>query len=537
MVNTFVIVFVGGSQELAANIKQELLANVEYADSEPAEIYFEGWQVFAFTTWPEAEAFLPNVIDAVIVDLAAEDVGAFKEYFKRFEHVIHKLAPLHSEAEAPLAAELKLSITFNPQVEDFLPHLLKLDTELMQLISQEFTTFDRDSSGFIDLQELKDISRQLGQELSDVELETALSELDLNQDGKISLEEFTQWWKSGRKGQNRTMRRLTRDVARVKHLLNHAHAEIVKLTEVEEEAKYVDIDLSIGNEADVTPNFGFKLDAFNSENEARTQANSKVDSADYYVLIAIKSPNPATSAQAFQEAYTSISAALAQAHPEVAMALGFINVSTSSDDQKAYIAITSLFTESFATELLKFRPLLFPQHPQHISLSFLSDFEFSKCLDQVFYSSTSLHLSAKISEQLQSFYLSIIESQDSGSSYEEAVGSGLLGLLQATEFKLSFRKADQGAFPLPENIRSLLYYLPHQISVTKFALQQQQFVPQIVKLLETHVDASEISITVAADILTLAGRVYGRNIGVLLGRDLTSQELNDIAHQSYSSFN
>jgi Ca2+-binding EF-hand superfamily protein len=71
-------------------------------------------------------------------------------------------------------------------VEYFLPHLLKLDTELMQMISQEFTTIDRDSSGFIDLQELKSI-QTTGQELSDVELETASMLIDVRKSlGDIS---------------------------------------------------------------------------------------------------------------------------------------------------------------------------------------------------------------------------------------------------------------------------------------------------------------------------------------------------------------
>jgi Ca2+-binding EF-hand superfamily protein len=94
---------------------------------------------------------------------------------------------------------------------------------------------------------LKDISRLLGQEHSDEELQTALSELDANKDGKISLEEFTLWWKSGRKGANKTMRKLTRGVASVKNLLSHAQAEIEKLTEVDEEPSFSEVNLFIGN--------------------------------------------------------------------------------------------------------------------------------------------------------------------------------------------------------------------------------------------------------------------------------------------------
>jgi hypothetical protein len=357
-VKTFVIAFVAQNQEVATGLKQALLQNVEYSDSTPAEINFEGWKVFAFTAWPGSEAKLPKVIDAVMVDLGVEDEAAFKEYFSRFEDVVHKLAPMHSEAQLPLAIELNLSITFKPQAESFLPSLLALDAELLQLISAEFTTFDQDSSGFINLAELREISRKLGAELSEEDLQTALAELDSNKDGKISLEEFTVWWKNGRKGKSRAMRKLTQGVAKLKNLLNHAHAEIVKLTEVEEEPKFVNLSVAIGNDADVTPNFGVKVSAFNSANEARTQANARVDATDFYVQIALKTATPAETAQAFNDTYANVKAQLGEIEPDVAMVLNFIEVKTTTDDEKVYITISSPFAQMFTGDFVKFRPLL-----------------------------------------------------------------------------------------------------------------------------------------------------------------------------------
>lgn len=61
-----------------------------------------------------------------------------------------------------------------------------------------FASFDTDKSGFIDLNELKNVSKELGRELDQAELEECMKDLDLNKDGKISLSEFTTWWLSGR---------------------------------------------------------------------------------------------------------------------------------------------------------------------------------------------------------------------------------------------------------------------------------------------------------------------------------------------------
>ena len=61
-----------------------------------------------------------------------------------------------------------------------------------------FKQFDKDESGYIDLQELKSISAELGRELDEAELEECIKDLDINKDGKISYEEFSTWWLSGR---------------------------------------------------------------------------------------------------------------------------------------------------------------------------------------------------------------------------------------------------------------------------------------------------------------------------------------------------
>jgi hypothetical protein len=80
--------------------------------------------------------------------------------------------------------------------------------KLKEIIKNVFISFDKDASGFIDPNELKAVSKDLGRELDDSELETCMKDLDLNHDGKISLDEFTKWWLSGRQGLSNVMRKL-----------------------------------------------------------------------------------------------------------------------------------------------------------------------------------------------------------------------------------------------------------------------------------------------------------------------------------------
>jgi hypothetical protein len=71
-----------------------------------------------------------------------------------------------------------------------------------------FKAFDTDNSGFIDSNELIQVAKELGRNLSNDELEECLKDLDQNKDGKISYEEFSRWWLSGRQGLSGWMRKL-----------------------------------------------------------------------------------------------------------------------------------------------------------------------------------------------------------------------------------------------------------------------------------------------------------------------------------------
>ena len=77
------------------------------------------------------------------------------------------------------------------------------NTEYAKLLEDDvkpaFKEFDVDGSGFINKDELRQLSKKLGNELSDGDLETALKDLDLNGDGVIDMDEFARWYFSGMK--------------------------------------------------------------------------------------------------------------------------------------------------------------------------------------------------------------------------------------------------------------------------------------------------------------------------------------------------
>lgn len=75
-------------------------------------------------------------------------------------------------------------------------------------MTKVFKSFDKDNSGSIDINELQEVSRDLGRVMDASELEECMKDLDINKDNMISYEEFRKWWLSGRQGLSQWMRRL-----------------------------------------------------------------------------------------------------------------------------------------------------------------------------------------------------------------------------------------------------------------------------------------------------------------------------------------
>ena len=79
-----------------------------------------------------------------------------------------------------------------------IPSLLSLirgylrDTDSEEETLEAFKVFDKDGSGFISKAELIHVMANLGEKLSDGEIDEMIREADVNGDGQINYEEFVQ---------------------------------------------------------------------------------------------------------------------------------------------------------------------------------------------------------------------------------------------------------------------------------------------------------------------------------------------------------
>lgn len=89
----------------------------------------------------------------------------------------------------------KLNISSNESPDPVLNYFMEADEDFRKTVKKVFDRYDDDRSGFIEINEINQIAKQLGNETKKTEFKKAIMALDINHDNQISFEEFLQWWK------------------------------------------------------------------------------------------------------------------------------------------------------------------------------------------------------------------------------------------------------------------------------------------------------------------------------------------------------
>ena len=84
--------------------------------------------------------------------------------------------------------EMAATVDFNEFVDMVTPKMQSRDTR--EEIMKVFNLFDDDNSGYITFRNLKRVAMELGENLTDDELQEMVDEADRDGDGMISSEEF-----------------------------------------------------------------------------------------------------------------------------------------------------------------------------------------------------------------------------------------------------------------------------------------------------------------------------------------------------------
>eukprot|EP00005_Dracoamoeba_jomungandri_P001875 CAMPEP_0174257642 /NCGR_PEP_ID=MMETSP0439-20130205/6752_1 /TAXON_ID=0 /ORGANISM="Stereomyxa ramosa, Strain Chinc5" /LENGTH=148 /DNA_ID=CAMNT_0015340815 /DNA_START=80 /DNA_END=526 /DNA_ORIENTATION=- len=142
----------------------------------------------------------------MVEQLSEEQIAEFKEAFSLFDKdgdgqiTCHELGTvMRSLGQNPTQAGLKdmiqeVDVDGDGKIDfaEFLTMMARKmqDSEGENEIREAFKVFDKDGSGFISAAELRHVMTNLGEKLTDEEVDEMLREADVDKDGQILYEEF-----------------------------------------------------------------------------------------------------------------------------------------------------------------------------------------------------------------------------------------------------------------------------------------------------------------------------------------------------------
>lgn len=146
------------------------------------------------------------------VNLTEDQIEEFKEAFSLFDKdgdgtiTAEELGVvMRSLGRKPTMEELKAMIAEvdddgSGQIE--FPEFLSLmasklqDTDSIEEMREAFMVFDRDKSGSVSASELKHVMNNLGEQVTNEEVEEMIKEADADNDGELSFDDFLQFIQS-----------------------------------------------------------------------------------------------------------------------------------------------------------------------------------------------------------------------------------------------------------------------------------------------------------------------------------------------------
>lgn len=144
--------------------------------------------------------------DTMAERLSEEQIAEFKEAFSLFDRdgdgcittkelgtVMRSLGQNPTEAELQdMVGEVDADGSGTVDFPEFLSLMARKmrDSDSEEEIREAFRVFDKDGNGYISTAELRHVMTNLGEKLTDEEVDEMIKEADCNNDGQVNYEEF-----------------------------------------------------------------------------------------------------------------------------------------------------------------------------------------------------------------------------------------------------------------------------------------------------------------------------------------------------------
>lgn len=277
--------------------------------------------------------------------------------------------------------------------------LINAHNDLVKLIGKVFNEFDKDHSNFIEIGEIKAVAKELGVDIPESEAKVLMTELDKNKDGKISLLEFTEWWKNGRKAKSGSLSDVIMRKIKKSPSLSMAADILTQYGGIEElkgeEAKLVSSSFSFHINKVASPGFLINIAGFSKgkslDNAYQTYANAiSLPPNEPFVGISFGCKNPKAVEEKLKTLIESGMAMAGGISPQVSMVQSMMDIKYGVTSGKAVIAVSAAGAAKAMIEpllgKLKLNPAYsIPDQVGDVYISFATDFQKLVTEDKPFY--------------------------------------------------------------------------------------------------------------------------------------------------------
>lgn len=221
--------------------------------------------------------------------------------------------------------------TMKKTPSEFVEQIIGANNDLVKLIAGVFKNFDKDNSGYIEIREIVGIAKELGSDIPEDEAQQMIAEMDANQDGRISMEEFVEWWKTGRKEKGNKMGGLVSNWLQNNPILKMAIESASKAGAAPGEKNDVmTSSFTVHVNKVVAPGISFETKIMTKGKELdsafQTYANAVgVTPAQPFIGLALGTKNPAVAREKLEELINGVLMMAGAMIPQASMALDMID--------------------------------------------------------------------------------------------------------------------------------------------------------------------------------------------------------------------
>ena len=244
----FRVLVLGKTQEIAEEAASWAVSGekLENTYGKKYEIGERSAVIRTFPLWFQQKV-APAIGDAVlIVAKTPEDLSPIKSLLEPYKRIPLKFVLYDAGAnQEDFKMDFKAVPITKGTPKEFVEKLIEANNELIKLIAGVFKKFDKNNDGFIELKELQSLSKELGSELKPGEAKNMIKIMDVNKDGKISLEEFIGWWKAGCRGNSQRILSMLKKVAENNTFLQQAITSLESAKPAPETDKMINMKLGV----------------------------------------------------------------------------------------------------------------------------------------------------------------------------------------------------------------------------------------------------------------------------------------------------